>query len=74
MSDTATKWPIMRIGMPVPLTLVPHLLAAVETWHSKECDIPNCMVFLADGGRVIHSALDKDIQRYVGRPQTPKPV
>lgn len=47
---------IMELGLPAPLTLVPHLLKVVGEWHAHECpDVDaGCRVWLAVGGALTH--------------------
>lgn len=48
---------IVQLGLPAPMTLVPHLLRAVDDWHARECQIEGCRVFLVDAGVVTHGVV-----------------
>ncbi len=45
---------IIQLGLPAPMTLVPHLLKVIEEWHAQECQTHECLVYLDDDGVVCH--------------------
>jgi hypothetical protein len=50
---------IIELGLPAPLTLVPHLLKVVGEWHLNECPDVNlgCRVWLTFSGMLVHGQL-----------------
>lgn len=56
---------IAAIALPIPLGLVPELLAAAQRWHKKTCREKGCVgTMRQDGGHIVleHGALSTDEQ------------
>ncbi len=47
---------IMQLGLPAPMSLVPHILKVVADWHTHDCEdnAAGCRVFLTNDGVLVH--------------------